>query len=211
MKAKSPKADSTTLVKVSKLLPLLNSANEREAQAAAAALAKYDLRDVAASLQGTSIRAAFDEELGNLSDQWARERQLRCEQLQREAQTLLEENSPLLTKVHRKSLGSILRLTLSANDCQARRDLDYWSDRLRVIRWQVTPHAKELETAVTVAAGHSQTAKVILHDVFAAKGRARLANEIAIAKTALIKAEAVLAIWPASNEIDETSPPKGAQ
>jgi hypothetical protein len=43
------------------------------------------------------------------------------------------------------------------------------------------------------------------------RGWLLILNETAIAKTALIKAEAVLATWPASNEIDETSPPKGAQ
>src|SRR5262245_22641920 len=44
--SKSPTADQATLAKVSKLLPLLNSANDHEVQAAVAALRKFDQRDV---------------------------------------------------------------------------------------------------------------------------------------------------------------------
>src|SRR5207342_1640761 len=101
-------------------------------------------------------------------DQWLDEeskaRNLRLDGLQKQAQAILDENGPLLTKVIRLSLHKIVQL-----ESRARYDLDYWSNRLRVIRWQITPGAKELENALSVAERHSQSAKNSMHGVFNAK------------------------------------------
>jgi hypothetical protein len=150
--SRSPKADRATLDKVGKLLPLLNSDVPAEVQAAAAALAKFDLRDVAATLV-LQTPAWWNAK---------QERQLRLERLQKTAQDLLDQNNPLLTAVHRKSLNKIVQLRLHENESRAKHDLDYWSGRVRIIRWQITPGAKRIVhvvlVVIVIALGLAQTA-----------------------------------------------------
>lgn len=191
-KSESPKADRATLDKVGKLLPLLNSDQPGEAQAAAAALAKYDLRDVAASLHQEPARDGFHEWIAEQERERKKERQLWLERLQTQAQDLLNENSPLLTDVHRKSLNKIVQLTPHWQGSRADRDLKYWGDRLRVIRWQVTPRAMELENALKVAAHHAQRATDRVQNVFDPKYRAQIVHAIGIAQTALAEATETL-------------------
>ena len=111
-------------------------------------------------------------------------REICVDGLQKQAQAMLDENGTLLTTVIRRSLHKIVQL-----ESRARYDLDYWSNRLRVIRWQITPGAKELENVLSVAARHSQSAKNFMHGVFNAKARVQLVNTVATAKAALTKAE----------------------
>ena len=192
-KPESPKADRATHDKVRKILPLLNSNNPAEAQAAAVALGRFDMRDVAASLQ-EPMRSSRD-----IIDQWRDEQkkamQLRLDELRKRAQVMLSENNPLLTKIDRRSLHKIAQLELST-----RHDLGYWSKRLRVVRWQTTPGTKELENALSVAARHSQSAKNSMHKVFDSTTRVQFLETIAAAKAAIIEAEARAAKVPVSQQ-----------
>src|SRR5262249_4715620 len=153
-----------------------------EAQAAATALAKYDLRDVAASLQEQSNKARMRDYFR----EWEAERKLRWEQLQKQAQDLLDKNSPLLTSVHRKSLDRIVQLTLNETASRAEHDLKYWGERLRTINWRITPGVKEWENAVTVTTRQAQRVKNAVQDVSDPKQRAAIVLQaIGIAQAAL--------------------------
>jgi hypothetical protein len=63
--------DRAKLIRIAKILPLLNSDKPGEQQAAAEALAKFDMRDVAAVLQSTlppaPSRYRYDERYARAS------------------------------------------------------------------------------------------------------------------------------------------------
>lgn len=112
--------------------------------------------------------------------------------MQKQAQDLLDKNSPALTSLHRNSLCRIVQLSQHWDESRAERDLNYWTERLRVIRWQITPGAKDLETSLNAAARHAQRAKNYMRDVFDPKHRATVVDAIGVAQTALTKATETL-------------------
>jgi hypothetical protein len=120
----------------------------------------------------------------------------RLEQLQRQARDLLNENSPLLTPVHRKSLYAIAKLTASQRNLESA--LTYWTERLRIIRYKIIPGAAALENDLTAAAKSAQAAKSAVPDIWDPKRRAQMVAQVEAARAALAKAAERLASgdWP---------------
>jgi hypothetical protein len=203
--AKSPQADRATREKVSKILPLLNSDNEGERQAAAEALRKLDLLGASAVLQATigpingSFARAFDDAWrNNYKEQERKERVERLGKLQAAAQRILDANSPLLTNLHRKSLSLILALQLpDENDFGWRTKfyttLEQRERRLADIQWQIFPGAVELEKSVKGLVEKVRGFWLSPRDVLHSKSRTEMLEHIQSARDALQKVAAQIA------------------
>jgi hypothetical protein len=196
------------LDKIRKILPLINSDKPGEAQAAAAALAKYDMRDVHIVLRGQQPASDF------ISDWQAKQQaqqQRQLSELHRQAKRLLDENSPLLTKVHRKSLNKVLQFTNPVSPpplwhARAKFDatLQYWTERASIIGWQITPGASELESALKTAHHLADEVWLQRHDALDPKKRTELREKIYAAQAALGKAVEAFVRMPQTSAKAET-------
>lgn len=198
--------DRDALDKIRKILPLLNSDKPGEVQAAAAALAKYDMRDV-------HIASRTQKPASDWISDWEAKRQAQQQrqlsELHGQVKRLLDENSPLLTKVRRKSLDKVLKFTDPASPPPSwsqragfEATLRYWTERVSAIGWQITPGAPELESALKTACHHAEKAWLQRHGALDPKKRTELREKICAAQAALGKAAEALVRMPQTGASD---------